>query len=71
MKKALTVFLVALLSLVSLFAQGAAEAASSSKTEIIVFAAASMTETLNTIKTMYEMLTQTLLLHTTLIQVEL
>lgn len=54
MKKALTVFLVALLSLVSLFAQGAAEAASSSKTEIIVFAAASMTETLNTIKTMYE-----------------
>ena len=55
MKKLLSVLLVATLVLTSVFAQGAAEAASSAeKTEIVVFAAASMTETLTEIKGLYE-----------------
>ena len=55
MKKLLSVLLVAALVLTSVFAQGAAEAASSAeKTEIVVFAAASMTETLTEIKGLYE-----------------
>jgi molybdate transport system substrate-binding protein len=55
MKKLLSVLLVAALVLTSVFAQGAAEAASAAeKTEIVVFAAASMTETLTEIKGLYE-----------------
>ena len=57
MKKLLSVLLVATLVLTSVFAQGAAEAASAAsaeKTEIVVFAAASMTETLTEIKGLYE-----------------
>lgn len=55
MKKILSLLLIAALALAGVSAQGAAEAAKSAeKTEIIVFAAASMTETLTTIKSMYE-----------------
>ncbi len=55
MKKALVIFLVAMVTLTSIFAQAAAENASNSqKTEIIVFAAASMTETMTQIKGLYE-----------------
>lgn len=55
MKKILSLLLIVTLALTGVFAQGAAEAAKSKeKTEIIVFAAASMTEALTTIKGMYE-----------------
>ncbi len=55
MKKILSLLLVTALALTSVFAQGAQEAAKSAeKTDLIVFAAASMTETLTTIKGMYE-----------------
>ncbi len=53
MKKILSVLLVLALALTGVFAQPAAETAAA-KTEIVVFAAASMTETLTTIKGMYE-----------------
>lgn len=53
MKKILSVLLVLALALTGVFAQPAAET-TSAKTEIVVFAAASMTETLTTIKGMYE-----------------
>ncbi len=56
MKKFLSLLLIVTLALTGVFAQGAAEATTKTaeKTEIIVFAAASMTETLTTIKGMYE-----------------
>lgn len=56
MKKALTVLLFAAYTAFSLFAQAAVEqtALEKQKTEIIVFAAASLTETMTTIKGMYE-----------------
>lgn len=55
MKKALVILLVAIVTLTSVFAQPASETASGSqKTEIIVFAAASMTETMEQIKGLYE-----------------
>ena len=55
MKKFLSLLLIVALAVTSCFAQGAAEASKSSeKTELIVFAAASMTETLTTIKGIYE-----------------
>lgn len=56
MKKALCFMLIASLIASSLFAQGSKEdkAASSEKKEIIVFAAASMTETMNKLKASYE-----------------
>ena len=53
MKKILSVLLVLTLALTGIMAQPAAETAST-KTEIVVFAAASMTETLTTIKAAYE-----------------
>lgn len=53
MKKILSVLLVLVLALAGVFAQPAAET-TAAKTEIVVFAAASMTETLTTIKGMYE-----------------
>ncbi len=55
MKKLLSVLLVAALALTGVSAQGAAEAAAAAeKAEIVVFAAASMTETLTEIKGLYE-----------------
>lgn len=55
MKKAVVILLVAMVTLASIFAQAATENASNSqKTEIIVFAAASMTETMTQIKGLYE-----------------
>lgn len=53
MKKILSVLLVLTLALTGVLAQPAAETAAE-KTEVIVFAAASMTESLTTIKGMYE-----------------
>ncbi len=53
MKKTIAV-LIALIAALSSFAQGTKEASPKAKEEIIVFAAASMTETLNQIKVMYE-----------------
>lgn len=55
MKKALVILLVALVTLTSVFAQPATETTTEAKpVEIIVFAAASMTETMNQIKGLYE-----------------
>ena len=54
MKKILSVLLVLALAITGVFAQPAAETAAAEQTEIVVFAAASMTETLTTIKGMYE-----------------
>ena len=56
MKKALVILLVAMVTLTSVFAQPATETTTSEAepVEIIVFAAASMTETMNQIKTLYE-----------------
>ena len=54
MKKILSVLLVLALAITGAFAQPAAETAAAEQTEIVVFAAASMTETLTTIKGMYE-----------------
>ncbi len=53
MKKFFVVLLVALTAC-SLFAQAAAEAKATEKTELTVFAAASLTETMNKIKDLYE-----------------
>ncbi len=55
MKKALVILLVAMVTLTSVFAQAATETTSQAQNvEIIVFAAASMTETMNQIKGLYE-----------------
>lgn len=55
MKKLMCVLLIAFTAFGTVFAQGAAEqAGSASKTELVVFAAASMTETMNEIKGLYE-----------------
>lgn len=55
MKKALCLLLIASLIISSVFAQGSKEdKAAAEKKEIIVFAAASMTETMNEIKASYE-----------------
>ena len=54
MKKALVILLVAMVTLTSVFAQAVPETTEAQQTEIIVFAAASMTETMNQIKTLYE-----------------
>jgi molybdate transport system substrate-binding protein len=56
MKKALVILLVAMVTLTSVFAQPATETTTSEAepVEIVVFAAASMTETMNQIKTLYE-----------------
>ncbi len=55
MKKLLTLLLIAMLALSSVFAQAASEkSATVEKTELIVFAAASMKETLTQIKAVYE-----------------
>ena len=55
MRKAIVFVLVALVTVSSILAQAAAEQQSTAqKSEIVVFAAASMTETLNSIKGMYE-----------------
>lgn len=55
MKKALVILLVAMVTLTSVFAQPATETTTETKpVEIIVFAAASMTETMNQIKGLYE-----------------
>ncbi len=55
MKKALCLLLIASLIVSSVFAQGSKEdKAAAEKKEIIVFAAASMTETMNQIKASYE-----------------
>ncbi len=54
MKKILSVLLVATLVLTSVFAQAVPETAVAEPTEIVVFAAASMTETLTEIKGLYE-----------------
>lgn len=55
MKKLICVLLIVTTAFSLVFAQGAAEqAATASKTELVVFAAASMTETMNEIKGIYE-----------------
>lgn len=55
MKKVLSLLLIMALTLTSALAQGAAEEAKKAeKTDLIVFAAASMTETLTTLKAKYE-----------------
>ena len=54
MKKALVILLVAMVTLTSVFAQAVPETSEAEKTEIIVFAAASMTETMTQIKSLYE-----------------
>lgn len=53
MKKAIAIMLVALVSVSALFSQAASEQ-QGQKTQVIVFAAASMTETMNQIKALYE-----------------
>ncbi len=55
MKKAVVILIVSMVTLTSVFAQATTENASNlQKTEIIVFAAASMTETMTQIKGLYE-----------------
>lgn len=54
MKRIVTFALVALMTMAMVFAQGAAEAQSAEKTELTVFAAASMTETMTEIAKLYQ-----------------
>ena len=53
MKKGIVIMLISVISLATVFAQASNEA-KVDKTELIVFAAASMTETMKTIKSQYE-----------------
>ena len=54
MKKTLVILLIAFVSVFTVFAAGKKEVKTAEKTELVVFAAASMTETMTRIKGLYE-----------------